>query len=153
MNYTLNPQPSQDSFAKKFRDDYPHIPVIEDGLLDDDNETIQKHSDGSVKPFIVIWFQTPRRASRGRSFAGTRLDQRVASADIVVVARKGSEARRVMNDVIDTIIGFKPEGSGAVTESERQLWGDAREIDTADRPSRWAVPYSVEWGIFAKKTV
>lgn len=153
MNYTLNPQPSQDSLAKKLRTEYPHIPVIEDGLLDDDNDAIKLYSDGSVKPFIVIWFQTPRRTPRGRSFGGVRLDQRKASADIVMVARSGAEARRVLNDVMDTIIGFKPEGSGVVVESERQLWGDAREIDTSNRPSRWAIPYSVEWGVFAKKTI
>lgn len=152
MPYNLNPQDSQDSFTKKLEDTYPHIPVIEDGLLDDDNDKIKTYEDGSVEPFIVIWFQTPRRTRRGRSFATTRLDQRVASADIVVVARSGTEARRVMNDIIDTIIGFKPEGSGAVVESDRQLWQDARQIDTKNRPSRWALPYSVEWGIFAKKT-
>ena len=151
--YNLNPQTSQDSFAKKLRDEYPHIPVIEDGLMDDDNDSILTYSDGTVKPFIVIWFQTPRRTRRGRSVAGARLDQRVAAADVVVVARNGTEARRVMNDVIDTLIGFKPDGSGAVVEAERQLWSDPQQIDTRNRPSRWAVPYSVEWGIFSKKTV
>lgn len=152
MTYSINPQSAQDSLAKKLREEYPHIPVIEDGLLDDDNETIQHYEDGSVKPFIVIWFHTPRRTSRGRSFSTTRLDQRKASADIVVVGRSGTEARRVMNDVIDTVIGFKPKDSGAITEAERQLWTDAREIDTRNRPSRWAMSYSIEWGAFSKKT-
>ncbi len=150
--YTLNPQDSQDSFTNHLRTSYPHIPVIEDGLLDDDNEEIKTYEDGSIKPFIVIWFQTPRRARRGRSFAGARLDQRIASADVIVVARSGTEARRVMNSVIDTLVGFKHDGSGAVVESDRQLWSDARQIDIKSRPSRWVMSYSVDWGIFAKKT-
>jgi hypothetical protein len=153
MTYNINPQKSQDSVAEMLREEYPHIPVIEDGLLDDDNGKIKTYDDGSVKPFIVLWFQTPRRLTSGRSFAGARLDQRVASADIVVVARSGTEARRVMNDIIDRLIGFKPYGSGVVVESDRQLWRDSRKIDTANRPSRWAIPYSVEWGIFSKKTI
>ena len=151
-NYTLNPQESQDSFTEKLRTTYSHIPVIEDGLLDDDNDAILTYEDGSIKPFIVIWFQTPRRARRGRSFAGARLDQRIASADVIVVARSGTEARRVMNSVIDTLVGFKPDGSGSVVESDRQLWSDARQIDIKSRPSRWVMSYSVDWGIFAKKT-
>lgn len=153
MTYTLNPQPAQDSLVAKLRATYPHIPVIEDGMLDDENDAIKTYDDGSVKPFIVVMFQTPRRARGGRSFAGTRLDQRTAQADIVVVGRSGSEARRVVNDLIDRVIGFKPHGSGAVVESDRQLWTDARKIDTSNRPSRWAIPFSVEWGIFSTKTV
>lgn len=153
MAYSINPQASQDALVAKFEEAYSHIPVIEDGLLDDENDKIKLYKDGSVKPFIVIQFQTPRRARRGRSFATTRLDQRVASADIFVVARSGTEARRVMNSVIDTIIGFKPNGDGAIVESDRQLWESARQIDIKDRPSRWAMSYSIDWGIFANKTV
>lgn len=152
MTYNINPQESQDAFTKKIQDSYSHIPVIEDGLLDDDNEAIKTYPDGSIKPFIVVWFSTPRRARRGRSFATTRLDSRIASADVVVVARSGTEARRVMNSIIDTIIGFKPNGDGVVVESDRQLWGEARQIDIKNRPSRWAMSYSVDWGLFSKKT-
>ena len=134
--YTLNPQDSQDSFTSHLRTAYPHIPVIGDGLLDDDNEEIKTYDDGSIKPFIVIWFQTQRRSRRCRSFAGARLDQRIASADVIVVGRSGTEARRVMNSVIDVLVGFKPDGSGAVVESDRQLWSEARQIDIKSRPSR-----------------
>lgn len=153
MTYTINPQASQDSLTAELRAQYPHAPVIPGGLLDDDSSTIKKYDTGAIKPFITINFQTPRRTRRGRSLAGVRLDQRVASADIMVVARSEAEARLFMNDIIDRIIGFKPVGSGAITESERQLWGDARQLEVSNRPSRWVMSFSVDWGIFSKKVL
>lgn len=152
MSYNISPQDSQDSLTSQIRARYPHVPVIEDGLLDDENDIIERYPDGSVKPFIVLWFQTPRRTQRGRSFATARLDQRVASADIVVVARSGTEARRLMNSIIDWVIDVKLEGSGRIVESSRQLLSGPREIDTSSRPSRWALSYSIEWGLYANKT-
>jgi hypothetical protein len=152
MAYSINPQSAQDDIAAHLRAMYPHVPVIEDGLLDDETSTIQRYANGSIKPFIVIWFETPRRTNGGRSVATTRLDQRKAAADLVVVAKSGPEARRLANDLYDKIIGFKPIHSSIIVESERQLWSGSRQIDSASKPSRWAMPISVEWGAFAQKT-
>ena len=149
--YTLNPQAMQDSLIAHLRDSYPHIPVIEDGMPDEDYDSIETYFDGSIKPFIVVQFGMPRRARRGRAFAGARLDQRICSADIMVVGKSGTEARRVMNSVADETIGFKTDGGGVVVEADRQLWTEARKIDTKNRPSRWVIPLSVEWGAFARK--
>lgn len=146
MALSINPQVSQDSITTHLRTLYPHIPVIPDGLMDQEDDVIKKYADGSVKPFIVLWFRQPQRLRRGRSIADTRLDQRMASVDVVVVARSAPESRLVLNAVIDSMVGWKPENGGIMVESDRSLWGDARAVDFASRPSRWAATQSLNWG-------
>lgn len=153
MTYTISPQPAQDDLIAQLRALYPNHAVIKNGLVDQDDSTIRTLPSGSVEAFLVVWFHMPRRTRRGRSFATTRLDQRMASADIVAIGGSPNNALDLANDVYDKIIGRKLVGSGAITEAERQLWSDARQIDIANRPSRWMVPVSIEWGANSTKTV
>lgn len=150
-DYTLNPQLSYDSFVAELRRLYPNRPLLEEGTIDSDDNTIQTYSNGMVKPFMVTWSKNPTKTASGRSFAGTRLDQRKGGMDVVVVAKSGAEARLVANDVFDKIIGFKPTGSGRVTDAARTLWSDARGMDMGNRPTRWAVALSFEWGLYHDK--
>jgi len=151
MSYTINPQPQQDSIEAYLKEKYPHIPVLPDGLPDDDSTTIRRYKNGEIMPFILLWFGMPKRTGKGSSFGNYKLDSRKASVDVVVVARNAREAREVINDVSDQLIGFKTDGGGRVTESDA-LWGQARTIDIQNRPSRWAATNRFDFGISARKT-
>lgn len=152
MTYVLNPQAAQESITAKLQDEYPHIPIIEDGLIDGDYDVIEKFSDGSIKPFILLWFSVPRR-TRGRSFQHEKLDSYTAGVDIVVVARNGKEARKLINDIGDRLIGWKPTNSGGIVKGSG-IWSQSRAmLDSNNRPSRWAATDRFEFGIQANKTV
>lgn len=152
MAYVLNPQSAQDSIAEKLRTEYPHVPVIEDGLIDGDYDAIEKFPDGSIKPFIILWFSVARR-SRGRSFQNEKLDNHIAGVDVVVVARNGAESRKLINDIANTLIGWKPENAGGIVKGSG-IWSQSRAmLDANNRPSRWAATDRFEFGIQANKTV
>lgn len=143
---SINPQDSQDSVTAELRRLFPGVLVIEDGLIDDVSDKIKTHEDGTIVGFICIWFRIPTRTAKGRSFSSTRLDQRKVSCDIAFVGRSGSEARRALNRIYDNMINFKPVRSGRMTESDA-LFGEARSIDIANRPTRWVAQTSFEWRI------
>ena len=161
MAYRLDPTASQTSFAKEIADTYDHVPVFPDGLMDGnkqldpngDEREIERFPDNSIKPFVVIWFGNPRRNRRGRGFVDSKLDSYTAGADVVVVARNGTEARVLLNDIGNTLIDWKPENSGRVVEGSA-LWRDARAvIDSDNRPTRFAVTRRFEWGLQHAKTI
>lgn len=153
MTYVLNPQAAQDSIVAKLQAEYPHIPVIEDGLIDGDYAEIDKFANGEIKPFIILWFTSARRANRGRSFQHEKLDQYRASVDVVVVARNGKEARLLLNDITDRLVGWKPENAGGIVKGTA-IWTQSRAmLDSDSRPSRWAATDRFDFGIQANKTI
>jgi hypothetical protein len=153
MTYLLNPQVSQDSIVEKLREEYPHVPVIEDGLIDYEYDVIQKFSNGEVKPFIILWFSTARRTNSGRSFYNEKLDGYVAGVDVLVVARNGREARVLLNDIGNTLVGWKPENAGGMVKGVG-IWAQSRAfLDSNNRPSRWAATDRFEFGIQTTKVV
>lgn len=152
MTYVLNPQAAQDSITQKLRDEYPHVPVIEDGLIDGEYDVIEKFADGSIKPFIVLWYANAKPTG-ARSFQHQKLDQYRSGVDVVVVARNGTEARKLLNDIGDRLVGWKPENAGGIVKGGA-LWSQARAmIDTNNRPTRWFVTDRFEFGIQANKTI
>jgi hypothetical protein len=153
MTYVLNPQDAQDSIVEKLKDSYPHIPVIEDGLVDGDYEEIEKFPNGEIKPFIIVWFTTARRSPTGRSFQAEKLDSYRASFDTVVVARNGKEARLLLNDITDKLVGWKPKNSGGIVKGTA-LWSQSRALlDSNNRPSRWVATDRFDFGIQANKVI
>lgn len=150
-DYDLNPEISYASFVAQLKTLYPNRVILEEGTIDSEDDAIENYSTGEVKPFMVTWSKTPAKTGKGRSFAGTRLDQREGGMDVIIVARSGSDARTVANDVYNKITGFKPTGSGEVTDADRGLWSDARGMDMMNRPTRWAVALSFKWGLYHDK--
>lgn len=149
--YTLNPQDEQDAITAHLRATYPNIPIIEDGLMDGEYEDIEYLADSTVKPFIVLWYSQIKRNPKGRSFANYKLDSHSATVDVVVVARNGTVAREILNDVGDTLVGFKTPGGGRLFKGA-SLWGDSRQvIDDKNRPSRWARTDRYDFGVQATK--
>ena len=106
----------------------------------------------TFKPFIIVWFAAPYR-SGGRSFQHEKLDGYRAGLDIVVVARNGSEARKLINDIGDRLIGWKPDNAGSIVKG-RGIWSQSRAmLDSNNRPSRWAATDRFDFGIQANKTL
>lgn len=160
MAYTLNPQIEQDSITAFLRSQYTH-PVIEDGLMDAQIYTIPGGTDvaiptfpdGSVKPFIILWFSQMKRASNGRSFSSYKLDSHYATVDIVVVTRDATSGRRLLNDIGDKLVGFQTDGGGRMHKGSA-LWGDSRQvIDDDNRPTRWARTDRFDFGISSRKVM
>ena len=150
-SYEINPQDDQDAIVAFLVAKYPHIPVIPDGLLAGDHAPVQFFPDGSVKPFLVLWFSTLKRRSRGRAFVSHRLDQHFASVDVVAVARNGGEARRLMNDLSNELTDLKTPSGGRVHTSPG-LWGAARSIDMQSRPTRFAATNRFDFPVATKVT-
>lgn len=150
-SYTLNPTDAQASIVEYLESLYSHIPVIPDGLLDTDDDTILRYKDESIKPFIVLRFYSTRRSRRGRSFSSEKLDSHHTGFDTVVVARSGTEARLVLNSVSDSLIGFKPEGSGGIVKGEALWEGSRAIINSNDKPTRWAATDRFIFGVSAVK--
>ena len=151
MTYSVSPQASQDSVVAALRTKFPLIPIIPDGLPEGEHDEIEYNPDGSVKPFVVLWFHTARRSRSGRSFSNTRLDMRFTGCDVVSIANSGTESRRILNGVVDFLINLKPKGSGRITEADTSLWSQARPMDIANRPARWLTTTTLQWGMNSEK--
>ena len=149
--YTVSPQDSQDSVTDMLRAKFPLIPFIPDGLPEGEHSEIKLNADGSVRPFVVIWFHAARRTKSGRSFSTTRLASRRTGCDIVAVANSGSEARRILNGVSDFLVDKKPVRSGRITDSDAPLWENARPMDMANRPARFLATSTFTWGMNNQK--
>lgn len=156
MEYTINPQDGQDSVVSILRAKFPGIPVIPDGLPEGmpetpDHEAIRFRDDGGIEPFILLWFRTPKRTEKGRSFVNSRLDMRKTGADVVVVAHTGGESRRILNGVMDFLVNERPVRAGRITEAANGLWSDARALSVVDRPARWLTTATIEWVMNSQK--
>lgn len=152
QSYVLNPQISQDSITAFLRSEYSHIPFIEDGLVDGDHDEIQYFSDGSIKPFVLIWYSQMKRSARNHSFSSYKLDPHSATLDLVAVTRNPTEGRTLLNDIGNRLVGFQVANGGRMYKSA-SLWGDSRQVlDTDNRPSRWARTDRYDFGIQARKT-
>lgn len=160
MTYTINPQAQQDSITEFLRISYPHVPIVPDGMMDIEEypdsdgvmKRIEKFQDESIKPFVILWFNNPKRSMRGRAFGGYKLDSRFASVDVVVVARNGTEARFLLNDIHDRLVSFKTDGGGKLHEST-SLWGSTRGIDIQNRPTRFAITDRFDFAVSSRKVV
>jgi hypothetical protein len=151
FTYSLALSPIEADIASHFESTFA-AEVVVDGFLD--TEEVPKFSDGSVQPFIVLWFRGLRRSAsrRGtRAFAGPRLDAYNAGFDAVCVANNGADARTLMNYVTDQIVGWKPLNSGQVN-TDASLWQASRPIiNAADKPTRWAATQGFQYGVFQSR--
>lgn len=151
--YSLDLTPIQADTLEHFEDTFTAQTVIADGFLD--VEEVPRFPDGSVMPFIVVWFRGIRRsgARRGtRSFAGPRLDSYNSGFDAVCVANNGTDARNLMNYVTDTLVGWKPLNGGLVN-TDSALWQSSRPIlDAQNKPTRWAATQGFTYGVFQQRT-
>ena len=150
MNYTINPQPEQDSIEAFLKAEYPHISIIPDGIPDGEYDLIETFPSGKIKPFMILWYSTVKRRSRGRSISEYKLDSHFASLDILIVTSDPTVARTLMNDVSDRLVGFRTEGGGRLYKSP-SLWGQARSVDMQTKPTRWAMTDRFDFGVASKK--
>lgn len=151
MDYSINPQVEQDSITEYLKAQYPNMAIIEDGLPADNNDDITEDETGEINTFVLLWFSNPK-PGRKKGFAGHKLDSYVGTVDVAVIARNGTRARTVLNDVTDRLIDFKPEGGGRMTQGTA-LFGDARQVkQEANRPERWMRTNRFDFGIASKKT-
>lgn len=151
FTYSLDLSPIQADIISTFETTFA-AQVVVDGFLD--TEDVPKFSDGSVQPFIVLWFRGLRRSGsrRGtRAFAGPRLDSYTAGFDAVCVANNGADARALMNYVTDQVVGWKPLNGGQVN-TDSSLWQASRPIlSAADKPTRWAATQGFQFGVFQSR--
>lgn len=152
MDYSINPQAEQDSITEFLQAEYPDMAIIEDGLPAGDHESITTDLEtGEINSFVILWYSNPK-PGRKKGFGGHKLDSYVGTVDVSVIARSGTRARAVLNDITDRLIDFKPEGGGRMTQGT-SLFGDARQVkQEANRPERWMRTNRFDFGIASKKT-
>lgn len=152
MDYSINPQIEQDSITEYLKEQYPTMAIIEDGLPSDDNESITyDEATGQVNTFVILWFSNPKKGKKA-GFGGQKLDTYFATVDVAVVARSGTRARRVLNDITDRLIDFKVAEGGRMSQGT-PLFGDARQVkQEANRPERWLRTNRFDFGIASKRT-
>lgn len=152
MEYSINPQVEQDSIVAYLKAQYPDMAIIEDGLPSDDDKTITyEAATGEVNTFLILWFSNPKRGKKA-GFGGQKLDSYFATVDVGVIARSGTRARTVLNNVTDRLIDFKAAEGGRLSQGTA-LFSDARQIkQEANRPERWMRTSRFDFGIASKKT-
>lgn len=152
MPYTVNPQVEQDSITEYLRAQYPDMAFIEDGLPADDNDAITYDTDSEVNTFVLLWYSNIK-PGRKKGFGGQKLDSYFATVDVSVIARDGTRARKVLNDIADRLIDFKAEGGGRLSQGV-PLFSDARQIkQETSRPERWMRTTRFDFGVSSKKIV
>lgn len=156
MVYSINPQTEQDSITAFLRAQYPHLLFIEGGLPDDedkpDGTPFPTNNEGIIS-FVLLHYTNSRPTGRGRSFNDHKLDQYDSRLDLFVVSANDNNARRLINDIGDRLVGFKTDGGGRVRKNG-QIFSNGRQVvSTKDNPSRWTRTESFVFGISAKKTL
>lgn len=150
MDYSVNPQIEQDSITAYLRAQYPGMSFIEDGLPGDDNDAIT-YGDEGLNTFVLLWYSNIK-PGRKKSFAGHKLDSYYATVDVSVIARSGTRARRVLNDITDRLIGFQTDEGGKLSQGA-PLFADSRQVkQEANRPERWMRTTRFDFGVASKKT-
>lgn len=150
MDYSINPQVEQDSIVAYLKAEYPNMAIIEDGLPADDNDSIIEDDDGEINTFVILWFSNPKKGKKA-GFGGQKLDSYFATVDVAVIARNGTRARVVLNDITDRLIDFKAAEGGKLSQGTA-LFGDARQVkQEANRPERWMRTNRFDFGIASKK--
>lgn len=152
MEYSVNPQVEQDSIVAYLKAQYPDMAIIEDGLPSDDNDSITyEAATGQVNTFVILWFSNPKKGKKA-GFGGQKLDSYYATVDVAVIARDGTRARKVLNNITDRLIDFKAAEGGRLSQGAA-LFGDARQVKQEEnRPERWMRTNRFDFGIASKKT-
>lgn len=151
MDYSINPQVEQDSIVAYLKAQYPNMAIIEDGLPADDDDSITENTEGEINTFVLLWFSNPKKGKKA-GFGGQKLDSYFATVDVAVIARDGTRARKVLNDITDRLIDFKAAEGGRLSQGTA-LFGDARQVkQEANRPERWMRTNRFDFGIASKKT-
>jgi hypothetical protein len=104
----LNIITTQDSISAHVRATFSGYQVYDDVVLDD--EFISKRGN-NVKPYIVLTYGGLRNSGNLGSFAGVRHDEYYSVVDVSVIASTPNQARRSMNVIQDSLIGWKPTDS------------------------------------------
>lgn len=151
MSYNLDLGPIQADITDWFETTYPGTRIVVDGLLDDD--TVPKFANGTIKPFIILNFGGLRRAPRGRSYGGTRMDSYRSGFDVFVVASNPSDSRSVMNTLSNALIGHKFENCGETVKGMNIFENAKNVLDATNKPSRWVVTERFDMGVFAQRSV
>lgn len=111
--------PYEDAITAELRRVLPNVLIEEDGILDDENLIRTPNEPplvgGSLIPYVVPRYGTLRRRPQGYAIAGTRYDEYYSTVDISCVAPKGRMARMLLDVCVDTLLGFKPDGSQEMT--------------------------------------
>lgn len=148
--YSVNPQVEQDSIVAYLKAEYPNMAIIEDGLPGDDDDAITYDQQSQVNTFMILWFSNPKKGKKA-GFAGQKLDSYYATVDVAVIARDGTRARKVLNNVTDRLIDFKAAEGGRLSQGT-PLFADARQVKQEEnRPERWMRTNRFDFGIAAKR--
>ena len=107
----------QDVIAAHVVSTFSAYDVKQDEVLDD--ESLLKLSN-RTKPFIVLRWHGLERSANNGSFAGARFDEYSSAVDIIFVAPTPKIARKGLNMVMGSLIGWQVPGGSQLTPSGGQ---------------------------------
>lgn len=96
-----------------------------------------EREDGTVKPYIVVTFQTPFMSQQGRSVAGGEKKQPYVMSLMVTSFASDADAADAVNDqVLERLVGVRPSASAG----EIQMVGgfSYSQSDAESRPTRYS---------------
>lgn len=99
-----------------------------------DGIPIPMGTDGKIKPYIVLRFGVRRASYTGGSMRGPRMDEYWSTVDVVAIADDGNKSRRLLNGLIEDLIGWKPDGVTPL--SQRSDAGDPAMFTVSSNESR-----------------
>jgi hypothetical protein len=105
--------PIQDAIEAELARVLPDTPIYPDSPLDE--VSLVRTAEGQLLPYITPQYGSIRRSPVGRSLASTRWDEYYSVVDVCCIAPEGRMARQMLDVAADTLIGFKPTGSGEMT--------------------------------------
>ena len=92
----------------------PNTLVEEDTLPDE--MVVPRDEFGQMKPYVILRYG-PLRRTPGKSGAigGVRHDDYYGTMDLMTCAPTGRIARKMFDVLTDRLVGWEPEGSGAIS--------------------------------------
>lgn len=109
---------------------------VYDSIPDDDS--LERYSDGTVKPYVVTLYNVPYTFTKTRQLAvGEEAQPYLFAGTVEGTAGDGTTAFRLGGKILTTLMGFMPNGNAASAIKCPRNYNTIRR-DEQSVPTRWS---------------
>lgn len=130
MGFNITEQ--QEAIVAQLKAILPNTPMFEDTIEDD--ASIPRDENGKLISYQIVRFGPMKASRRDKSFRGPRHDGYFGTVDVIAVASKGGNARRINEVQVDALLGFRPDGTNPM--SLRSDEGDPSQFVVTSNEAR-----------------